>query len=1099
MSRCDLIAGLLLGLVGFAVNWFKLPLFFDVDFLFGSIFSMYALLRFGLRAGVLAALIAASCTWLHWQHPWAILTFSAEALFVGWLLTRRRLELMTGALIYWSTVGLLLVWLGYHGRMGLILDATLLVALKQGVNGLLNVLLAELLFLFTRRDTRHSPLFSLRERLRIILQGVVLIPAFLVVYLDITDSFRTQMEFMRQTAVRASDVATLVVANWLAEERHKVLFLADLVGDPETASSDEMQRILDSFRGAHDDSFRLGVLDSRHVTRAFSPALDEFGKSTVGEDLSDRPYVERLREVDRPVLHEAFMGRIGTPGPRLILLAPLWSGGEYRGSVFNVLALAHPEGLLRGLVVHREKVVEITVVDERRRVILSTRPERKALDPFTLPINGSLQDSGGVMQWLPETRPGVGAMERWTRSFFLRETDLSPDDDFQLVLEVSLAPSIRLITRQTSITLGALALVMLLVLALSRWISQRMLQPIAALGTATRQLPDRLLQGERIAWAPAMVWEEEELQENFRRMEEALQGSFDELTAMKQNLEARVAARTAELAENRRFLADLIENSGTLIFVKDRELRYAIVNRSLEKVTGMTRGATLGRSDEELFPEEVARQFRENDLEVMAGGRMLVFDEILDGPQGTRHFLSIKFPTHDAEGRVNGVCGMSTDISERILAERELLRAKEVAEASERDKAASEERLNLVLDGAQDAFWDWDLVHERIDFSSHWAAMLGYGREELEPYGESWERLVHPEDRSEAVEKISAHLEGRTPFIEVEYRVRSKSGEWKWILDRGKVVVRAADGKPLRAAGTHADITRRKLIEEELQTKSAMLKQEINQRILAQAELNEKQEQLEMLNRSLCEQVEKSVAELRQKDQVLISQGRQAAMGEMIGNIAHQWRQPLNALAMLITNLQFAWRDRDLSDDYLEESAATAHRLIQKMSTTINDFRDFFSPDKVMTTFSALSQIRQAIALVESGFKANNITISVEADEDCQVKGFPNEYSQVLLNLLGNAKDAILQRRPDTGRVIITLAVEQGRGVARVRDNGGGVPETIIDKIFDPYFSTKSMGTGIGLYMSKTIIERNMHGTITVRNIEGGCEFSVALPLAEQP
>ncbi|TRO78916.1 PAS domain S-box protein [Trichloromonas acetexigens] len=1099
MSRRDLIAGLLLGLVGFAVNWFKLPLFFDVDFLFGSILSMYALLRFGLGAGVLAAVVAASCTWLHWLHPWAILSFSVEALCVGLLLTRRRMGLMAGALLFWSTVGLVLVWFCYHHLLDLPHGSALLIALKQGVNGIFNVLIAELVFLLIRRGRERGPLFSLHERLRIILQGVVLVPAFLVVYADIADSFGTQMEFMRQTAVRATDVARLAVANWLAEERHKVLFLADLIRDPETASPEEMQRILDAFRAAHSDSFRIGVLDGRHVTRAFSPARDDLGRSTVGIDLGDRPYVEHLRKRGRPVLHEAFVGSIGTPGPRLLVFAPFWSGNEYRGAISHALSLEHPQELLRGLVVHREGVIDITLVDNDRQVILSTRSERKTLEPFTLPADGKLVPSGAVMQWLPEARPGVGAVKRWSRSFLLREVDLSADDDFQLVVEISVAPTIRLLTHQTSLNLGALALVMLLVFALSRWASRRLLRPIAVLGQATRQLPDRLLRGERIDWAPAIAREEEELQENFRRMEEALQGSFDELTVMKECLEERVAERTAELAENRRFLADLIENSGTVIFVKDRELRYTIVNRSLEKVTGMAREAVLGHSDEELFPGEVASCFRENDLEVMAGGRLVVFDETMDGPQGVRHFLSIKFPTHDAEGRVNGVCGMSTDISERILAERELRRAKEAAEASERAKAVSEERLNLVLDGAQDAFWDWDLVHDRIDFSRHWAAMLGYTHEELEPYGESWERLVHPEDMPEAMEKIQAHLEGHAPYIEAEYRVQTKEGEWKWILDRGKIVVWDAAGKPLRAAGTHADITRRKMIEEELQTKSAMLKQEINQRILTQEELREKQEQLEMLNRSLCDQVEKSVAELRQKDQVLISQGRQAAMGEMIGNIAHQWRQPLNALAMLITNLQFAWRDGDLSDDYLEESAATAHRLIQKMSTTINDFRDFFSPDKVLTTFSALSQIRQAIALVESGFKANNIALAVEDEEDCLVKGFPNEYSQVLLNLLGNAKDAILQRRPDSGQVVVSLAVEQGQGVARVRDNGGGVPEKIIDKIFDPYFSTKSMGTGIGLYMSKTIIERNMHGIISVRNIEGGCEFSVALPLAEQP
>ena len=569
MSRRDLIAGLLLGLAGFAVNWFKLPLFFDVDFLFGSILSMYSLLRFGLGAGLLAAVVAASCTWLHWQHPWAILSFSVEALCVGLLLTRRRMGLMAGALLFWSTVGLLLVWFCYHHLLDLPHGSALLIALKQGVNGIFNVLIAELFFLLIRRGRERGPLFSLHERLRIILQGVVLVPAFFVVYLDVADSFRTQMEFMRQTAVRATDVARLAVANWLTEERHKLLFLADLVGDPESIPPDRQQRILESFRDAHSDAFRVGILDRRHVTRAFSPALDEIGKSTIGVDLSDRPYVNHLREPGRPVLYEVFMGRIGVPGPRLTLLAPRWDGKEYRGAVFNVLHLEHPQGLLRGLVVHREGIIDLTLVDEHRQVILSTRSERKSLEPFRHPADGKLVPSGAVMQWLPEARPGVGAVKRWSRSFLLREVDLSPDDDFQLVVELSIAPTILLLTRQTSLNLGALALVMLLVFALSRWASQRLLQPIAALGQATRQLPDRLLRGEPIDWPPAIAREEEELQENFRRMEEALQGSFAELNVMKESLEERVAERTAELAENRRFLADLIENSGTVIFVKN--------------------------------------------------------------------------------------------------------------------------------------------------------------------------------------------------------------------------------------------------------------------------------------------------------------------------------------------------------------------------------------------------------------------------------------------------------------------------------------------------------------------------------------------------
>jgi len=273
---------------------------------------------------------------------------------------------------------------------------------------------------------------------------------------------------------------------------------------------------------------------------------------------------------------------------------------------------------------------------------------------------------------------------------------------------------------------------------------------------------------------------------------------------------------------------------------------------------------------------------------------------------------------------------------------------------------------------------------------------------------------------------------------------------------------------------------------------------DITERKRASEQLALKGKQLLALNQELQQRVDTTVSELRQKDQVLISQGRQAAMGDMIGNIAHQWRQPLNALSMLIANLQFAMRDNELTAERLDESANTANRLIQKMSTTINDFRNFFSPDKDIVAFSALNQIRQAVALVEDSFKNNNITIEIRTENDCILKGFPNEYSQVLLNLLGNAKDAILESGSTPGHIVIALSKHAGKGTVTVSDNGGGIPEKIRDKIFEPYFSTKSMGTGIGLYMSKMIIERNMHGIIAAYPVAGGTEFRVSIPLMEE-
>ena len=253
--------------------------------------------------------------------------------------------------------------------------------------------------------------------------------------------------------------------------------------------------------------------------------------------------------------------------------------------------------------------------------------------------------------------------------------------------------------------------------------------------------------------------------------------------------------------------------------------------------------------------------------------------------------------------------------------------------------------------------------------------------------------------------------------------------------------------------------------------------------------------ELETINSSLQERITTAIAEIRQKDQLMISQGRQAAMGEMIGNIAHQWRQPLNALAMVIGNIQSAYKYNELTDEYLDKSVENGNRLLQKMSTTITDFSNFFRPNKEVTSFSAREQIQHAVALVETGLKNQNISVQIEAPLDLMLIGFPNEYSQVLLNLFANARDAILASNAGGGNITIRLYESAGQGCVSIRDTGGGIPTDVIDKVFEPYFSTKEMGTGIGLYMSKMIIERNMNGHIEAHNREGGAEFIILSPV----
>ncbi|HEY4743964.1 MAG TPA: GAF domain-containing protein, partial [Desulfuromonadaceae bacterium] len=252
------------------------------------------------------------------------------------------------------------------------------------------------------------------------------------------------------------------------------------------------------------------------------------------------------------------------------------------------------------------------------------------------------------------------------------------------------------------------------------------------------------------------------------------------------------------------------------------------------------------------------------------------------------------------------------------------------------------------------------------------------------------------------------------------------------------------------------------------------------------AEQSLRQETLERL---------RTVEALREKEQLLLQQSRLAAMGEMINNIAHQWRQPLNVLGLLIQQMRLFYDMGSFNSDYLDTSVTKSMGLINHMSQTIDDFRNFFKPDKEKVEFTLHEVVARTLSLVEDGFKSQQIRIDFQANANPAVRGFPNEYSQALLNILMNARDALLDSRPDEARVTVTIAKEGKRAVVTVADNAGGIAEEVMDRIFEPYFTTKGpdRGTGVGLFMSKTIVEKNMGGKLTAYNTAEGAEFRIEL------
>ncbi len=259
--------------------------------------------------------------------------------------------------------------------------------------------------------------------------------------------------------------------------------------------------------------------------------------------------------------------------------------------------------------------------------------------------------------------------------------------------------------------------------------------------------------------------------------------------------------------------------------------------------------------------------------------------------------------------------------------------------------------------------------------------------------------------------------------------------------------------------------------------------------------LEKKSSELLLLNKELEERVKNAVLKSKQKDHLMAQQGKLASMGEMIGNIAHQWRQPLNALGLLLQKQQIFFDRGLLTSEKLKESIDKGTLLINKMSSTIDDFRDFFKPNKEKTSFDVKEVIDDTLELIGATLYNNNISLNVDIKEGVTIYGYKNEFSQVILNLVNNAKDILYETEKSQGKITIRSSMRGNTVNICVSDNGGGIKADVIEHVFEPYFTTKEegKGTGIGLYMSKMIIEDNMGGVLSVANDDKGAVFTISM------
>ena len=250
--------------------------------------------------------------------------------------------------------------------------------------------------------------------------------------------------------------------------------------------------------------------------------------------------------------------------------------------------------------------------------------------------------------------------------------------------------------------------------------------------------------------------------------------------------------------------------------------------------------------------------------------------------------------------------------------------------------------------------------------------------------------------------------------------------------------------------------------------------------------LKEKKNELNKLNSSLEEKVKDEVEKNKIFQEKLFKADKLASMGEMISNIAHQWRQPLSIISTVATGIKIQKEFGTLKDEELVQNMDLINKNAQYLSETINDFRNFIKGDGKIKNYDLSTTINNFIHIIESTIKTDNINIILNLEKDIKIDGYPNELIQCLINIFNNSKDAFKEIKQENPLIFISTSLQNDNLTIRIKDNAGGIPQNIISKIYDPYFTTKhkSQGTGLGLHMTYKLIDEGMHGKIEAQNVE---------------
>jgi two-component system cell cycle sensor histidine kinase/response regulator CckA len=416
--------------------------------------------------------------------------------------------------------------------------------------------------------------------------------------------------------------------------------------------------------------------------------------------------------------------------------------------------------------------------------------------------------------------------------------------------------------------------------------------------------------------------------------------------------------------------------------------------------------------------------------------------------------------------------------------ERELLASIEIAlfkNQMEKKLKESEKRLDFAVTGANLGLWDWNVQTGEATYNRQWAEMLGYSIEEIEPKVNAWKKFIHPDDAHEVMKILKSHLQGKIPIYEAEFRMWTRSGEWKWILSTGKVFEWDEDGNPVRITGLHRDITKYKQAEKQIQ----QINEELEKRFLEKtAELKSTYEKF---NAAM--------------EQTYHAQ-KMESVGILAGGIAHDFN---NLLTITLGNISLAKMITDPKDEIFKMLSEAENASLRAKDLTQQLLTFSRGGEPVKKTISIAKLIKESVIFARRG---SNVTCEFEIPDDLWcVDADEGQITQVISNIVINADQAM----PEGGTIRVRCenviipdkttkaAIPGSRNSVKISitDQGTGIPEEHIGQIFDPFFTTKEKGSGLGLATAYSIINKHS-GHIAVESKVGtGSTFHIFLPSAE--